>query len=264
MATTSSLLVTHIESSQAQKEITANEAFDAFDSAIAGLLSKDCAGGSDVTLTDAEQITAILKCTGILTANINVIVAARTKLWLVHNATSGVYTLTVKTASGSGILVPQGGKKLLYCDGTDVVEVIDKSYAVHELDATPDADHSYSGHDTVMTIDAGQSPAFGSLLFIGSDGELELADADAAASMPAVYMATGSGTGAQTVVGANSFIRDDSWNWMPGAPLYASGTAGGITATAPSSSGQQVQRIGMAKSATVIHFLPSTTVIEIS
>lgn len=121
MATTTSLLITHIESSQAQKEVTANEAFDDFDAAIAGTLSKSVAGGTDVTLTDEEQRNAVLTLTGLLTGNINVIVAARSKRWLVINNTTGSFTLTVKTSAGTGVIVPQGKRVMLYCDATNVM-----------------------------------------------------------------------------------------------------------------------------------------------
>ena len=38
----------------------------------------------------------------------------------VANTTTGAYTITVKTASGSGVAIPQNGRSILYCDGVDV------------------------------------------------------------------------------------------------------------------------------------------------
>ena len=52
----------------------------------------------------------------------NIICPAVSKLYFFRNDTS--FTLTLKTSGGSGIAVPAGQYKLLYCNGTDVVESI--------------------------------------------------------------------------------------------------------------------------------------------
>lgn len=85
------------------------------------LLNKNVAGGVDVILSSAEAQNIIQQYNGALTANINVIVPATVQLYYVYNNTSGPYTLTVKTASGSGVVVTQGQRSILYCDGTNVV-----------------------------------------------------------------------------------------------------------------------------------------------
>ncbi len=57
---------------------------------------------------------------GALTANVEVVVPDRTKLYCVFNNTSGAFTLDVKTASGNGTRITQGSTVWLYCDGSDV------------------------------------------------------------------------------------------------------------------------------------------------
>lgn len=54
-----------------------------------------------------------------------------------------------------------------------------------------------------------------------------------------------------------SFIRNDAWNWTPGAVLYISTTAGGITETQPSGTDDVIRVIGYAMTADVIFFDPS-------
>lgn len=87
-------------------------------------LSKSVAGSANVTLTTVENGNGIMEFTGVLTGSINVIVSTNTRPFLVYNATTGAYTLTVKTASGTGVVVPQGYRALLECDGTNVVSAI--------------------------------------------------------------------------------------------------------------------------------------------
>lgn len=80
------------------------------------------AGTGDYTLAGVELNRIAYKFTGTLTGNRNIIVPTTIQQYWVTNATSGAYTITVKTAAGAGILVPQGEALILYCDGTDVVE----------------------------------------------------------------------------------------------------------------------------------------------
>lgn len=80
--------------------------------------------GGETTLTDTSWVSnqvrnAILKFTGTLTSNQTIIIPARSKLYKVWNATSGSYTLTVKTSGGTGAVIPQGEKSSIMCDGTD-------------------------------------------------------------------------------------------------------------------------------------------------
>jgi len=87
-------------------------------------LTKNVAGGSNVTLSSAEAGYKILKFTGLLTANINVVVPTTTTIWYVDNSTTGSYTLTVKTSAGSGVSTTNGTRYVLYGDGTNVVNAV--------------------------------------------------------------------------------------------------------------------------------------------
>jgi hypothetical protein len=121
--TTANLGISKPQVGQNQPQVVISVAFDSFDSAVAGRLSKSVAGASDVTLTSTEARNAIHEYTGVLTGNINVVVPAKNKLYAVYNSTSGAFTLTVKTSAGTGIAVSQGTRVWLYCDATNVVSL---------------------------------------------------------------------------------------------------------------------------------------------
>jgi hypothetical protein len=88
----------------------------------AGLLSRSVAGSADVTLTGPEWDHLVLEFTGVLSASISVILPATAgRAWLVLNNTSGVFSLTVRSALGSGVTVAQGARALLYGNGSDIV-----------------------------------------------------------------------------------------------------------------------------------------------
>ena len=60
------------------------------------------------------------------------------------------------------------------------------------------------------------------------------------------------------------YIRDDSAFEFAGAMVYVSeATAGAVTSTCPSTAGNQIQRVGQAKSADILYFNPSIDVGEI-
>jgi hypothetical protein len=68
---------------------------------------------------------AVIKLTGTITGNVNVIIPDSVeKTYIIENATSGSFTVTVKTSSGTGVTwsATDKGKKMVYSDGTNVVD----------------------------------------------------------------------------------------------------------------------------------------------
>jgi hypothetical protein len=130
-------------------------------------------------------------------------------------------------------------------------------------DETPATDQTFTGSATTMTV--GENVAFGEVLYVKSDGKLWKADASAAATMPGLFIAGAaiSADASGLVVQPCSFVRDDAWTWTVGGAVYVSLTSGALTQTAPSVSGEQVQKLGIATHADRIYFYPSIDVGEI-
>lgn len=87
------------------------------------MFSKSVAGGVDVALSLEESQRHYLLFTGALTGNINVLISTTPWQFTVFNNTSGAFTLTVKTSSGTGITIGQGKRAILICDGINVVRI---------------------------------------------------------------------------------------------------------------------------------------------
>jgi len=127
-------------------------------------------------------------------------------------------------------------------------------------DLAPSSDHTASG--IVITSNAGSSVGIFDAVYIHSDGELHSADADAVTSMPAIGISLeAKGDGEAMKVLTQGVLRDDTYNFTPGADIFVSTTAGDITATAPSGSGDTVQKIGVALTADSVYFNFNTTEI---
>jgi hypothetical protein len=77
--------------------------------------------GGTYTLAGSELNRIAYKFTGTLTSNVNIVVPATVQQYWVNNATTGAFTLGVKTASGAATLVTQGATGILYCDGTNII-----------------------------------------------------------------------------------------------------------------------------------------------
>lgn len=134
----------------------ADDNFQKLEDTVGEVTSKSLSG-SDVTLTAAEERSLVIKLTGTLSANVAVKTNDRKGFWIVHNGTSGSYTVTFKTDSGSGVVVPQGGKMLLYSDGTDVLPLTgdqvpsDLFRVVDTTDRTKKLDFDISGFTTATS-----------------------------------------------------------------------------------------------------------------
>jgi len=82
----------------------------------------------DVTLTQADgssdqSRSAFLDISGTLTGNVNVLIPALSKGYDIRNSTSGSFTVNMKTATGSGRVIPQGQIIGVVCDGVSVRDV---------------------------------------------------------------------------------------------------------------------------------------------
>ena len=128
----------------------------------------------------------------------------------------------------------------------------------------PTTDHTSTGL-TAQMLAGGAIAAFETVCIHTVTGEVVITDADAIGTMPVIGIAPAaiSDTATGTIL-LQGFIRDDSWNWTPGGVLFASGTAGAMTQTAPSGTGDLVQALGVALTADVVYFNPSLTLVEVA
>lgn len=106
-----------------------NSNMELIEDAICGYVSVAHDNAANYTLTALngtadEARNMVLKITGTLTAARNVVCPTVEKVYLVHNATTGGYAVTIKTSGGTGISVGNGVKRLVYCDGTNVLDAI--------------------------------------------------------------------------------------------------------------------------------------------
>lgn len=114
-----------------------------------GYLEKSVAGSSNVTLTASNSVAdesrqRVLKFTGTLTGNIDVIVPAEEKNYVVWNATSGSFTLTFKPSGGTGLVVPQDYAARVFTDGSTMYQA--------GAWVNPDTGSSLRLHNTITTL----------------------------------------------------------------------------------------------------------------
>jgi len=68
----------------------------------------------------------VIRLTGTITSNVNVVIPdGIEKTYLVENATTGAFTVTFKTSSGTGATwsTTDKGYKIVYSDGTNIVDI---------------------------------------------------------------------------------------------------------------------------------------------
>ena len=115
-----------------------NNNLDVVDAFVAGYLSKDVSGSSNVTLTTAnasataEASNKVIELTGTLTGNITVFIPAKENNYFIYNNTAGSYTVNV-AATGHGAnsaTIAQGAKTLVYCTSDNVEDIFGDDISV--------------------------------------------------------------------------------------------------------------------------------------
>lgn len=98
-----------------------NDVADALDLTLrSGYLAKSMAGSGDTTLTLAEYGNTNLAFTGLLTGARGAVLPLQAgRAWLIYNACTGAYDLTVKGATGAGVVVPPACRLWVVTDGTN-------------------------------------------------------------------------------------------------------------------------------------------------
>lgn len=86
-------------------------------------------GITQITMTSGSIVMSSLQAakdriiiTGALTANVNLIFPAWIKSWVVYNNCTGNFSITCKTAAGTGIAVIPGLASRLFCDGVNITD----------------------------------------------------------------------------------------------------------------------------------------------
>jgi hypothetical protein len=108
--------------------------------AIGGYSSIAVTSGATLTFSNGALSNGkdqVIKLTGTIAGAINVVVPdGIEKTYVIENATSGAYTVTVKTSSGTGVTwsATDKGIKMVYSDGTNVV---DTAFTKVSSDYTP-------------------------------------------------------------------------------------------------------------------------------
>ena len=138
------------------------------------------------------------------------------------------------------------------------------------LDQTPPVDHTAGEGSRVIAGVAGVAGVvFPNMVVLNPSAKWILADAGNSTGVGFIGMAltTAVASTSTFTVLLDGFVRDDTWNWTDGGiagQVYVSTTAGGLTQTAPSATGDQIQVVGYAHTGDVLYFKPSRDVIEIS
>ena len=158
--------------------------------------------GATLTFTNgalSDGKNAVLKLTGTITTNVNVIIpdsgsgTAPEKVYLIENGTTGAYTVTVKTTSGTGVTfgTTDKGKRLLYSDGTNIV---DSALQNLSSDYTPTLSANLDTNAKNILIDGGN--------FIGDESGNEQIKFATTASAVNEISVTNAATGNNPVISA--------------------------------------------------------------
>ena len=154
-------------------------------------------------------------------------------------------------------------EKIVTNIGLDINNKIVKS-SIKYIDIPSSTHYTFEG-DVILTT-AASSTTTGNLVYMRTDGAWADADADdAVKSTTLLGIALGTDPTSDGVLIRGTFTLDHDVGNNQGVPLYVSTTAGDITATAPSSSGDIVRVVGYnLGNDDEIWFNPSGSWVEIA
>lgn len=136
-------------------------------------------GASDYTLSADEARSAYIVLAGTLSNNVNLIVPAKAKTWMIWNNTTG-FNVTVKLAAGGGtqVLTPGSGGNIYWTDGTTGVFMTPNISAINTSLAgmMPKSGGVFTGSVTFGA--AGSAMPNGAPYYLGSAGALIYGDAN--------------------------------------------------------------------------------------
>lgn len=115
--------------------------------------------------------------------------------------------------------------------------------------ALPGSNNTWQG-TAITGANAGATIAQWECVYMGSGGTWLLADANGSGTFPCRGLAVAAYVNTNpAVIVDDGVVRNDTWAWTVGGDIYLSATAGGLTQTAPATSGDKIQKIGYALTA---------------
>ena len=201
--------------------------------AIAGTTSITV-GATNYTLTNGDGASAnearkmFITAIGSPGATREVICPSTSKLYVFFNNTTGGFAMTLKTSAGSGVAVPAGQRRLLYCDGTNVVDAVN-GFGSLTLGTALGATSGGTGQASYAVGDllyASTTTAL-SKLTVGATNAVLTVAAGIPAWVTTLPVASG-GTGAATLAANNVLLG----NGTAAVQTVAPGTAGNVLTSA--------------------------------
>ena len=105
-----------------------NDAMVAMAQTMGKILTVAITGNYTITSTNyvstADNRNHGFKFTGTLTANATITIPSSNATYYIINATTGGFSLLVKTAAGATVTVPASRQVVIYCDATDAINLV--------------------------------------------------------------------------------------------------------------------------------------------
>lgn len=156
-------------------------------------------GAATFSLNSTQAGNKLMNFIGTITGNVNVTIPAVVGIYYVQNNFTGAFTVTFKTAAGTGIAMSNTDNVILYCDGVNVVNA--------QTSSLPTANLSGGVAGALVYQVGGSSTGFSAA---GTTGQVAISGGTGAPTWSNLSIITNAATGKTTPVDADSLPLYDS------------------------------------------------------
>lgn len=208
--------------------------------------------------TNDSKVLAGFTTDGVSQLNLGVQGTSLGKIQLNNSTASASTSLVPTVGAGAFVLTLPAATDTVVCKATTDT-LTNKTLTAPVINSvtsnltTPGANNTVVGQ-IITGFLAGATLSLFNAVYMDSTGKWQPTSASGSGTYPCRGLANAAvSSGTSTPVLTLGVARNDSWTWTPGADIYISTTSGALTQTAPSATGNIIQKIGFALSATAIY-----------
>ena len=168
---------------------------------------------------------------------------------------NGIQAVVNSTGAAANLVLGTFGNSLVAAGSFSATQGVTEA-------GNPASDDTFQGN-IITGLSSGATTAQWEAVYLNGSAAWLLADANGSGTYPARGLGIAASATSALSVLTRGVVRNDAWSWTPGGTIYLDVSAGGLTQTAPATSGDKVQQVGFSLTSDVAYFDFNSTYVEV-